>query len=222
MLLKTPFILLNFKTYREATGRNAVRIAETAETISQRHSVCIAVSPAYTDIMAVARLGVPTFSQHIDAKDPGACTGFVTAESVKQAGAVGTIINHSERPLRLSQAVFCIERAKANGLVTVCCADSMGMTEILMKYRPDFISFEPPELIGSGKSVSRLYPEAVRDVIDLGESKGVKVLCGAGITTKEDVKAALELGACGVLVSSAVVKAKNKEKILEEMALGLR
>ena len=46
----------------------------------------------------------------------------------------------------------------------------------------------------------------------------VKVLCGAGITSGEDVKKALELGTKGILVASGVVKAKNPRKVLEEFA----
>ncbi|MEM2175414.1 MAG: triose-phosphate isomerase, partial [Candidatus Micrarchaeia archaeon] len=44
-----------------------------------------------------------------------------------------------------------------------------------------------------------------------------KVICGAGISKGEDVKKAMELGTVGVLVSSAIVKSKNPEKVLREM-----
>ena len=40
-------------------------------------------------------------------------------------------------------------------------------------------------------------------------------------STLEDVKKALKLGAKGVLVSSAVAKAKNPEKALRELVKGL-
>jgi triosephosphate isomerase len=42
----------------------------------------------------------------------------------------------------------------------------------------------------------------------------VVVLCGAGITSGEDVAAAMRLGTEGVLVASGIVKAKNPYKVM--------
>jgi triosephosphate isomerase len=44
------------------------------------------------------------------------------------------------------------------------------------------------------------------------------VLCGAGVSSKEDVKKALELGAQGVLLASAFVKAPDPKAFLSELA----
>jgi triosephosphate isomerase len=44
------------------------------------------------------------------------------------------------------------------------------------------------------------------------------ILCGAGISHGDDVTAALKLGTQGVLVASAVVKAKNQYRVLREFA----
>lgn len=46
----------------------------------------------------------------------------------------------------------------------------------------------------------------------------VKVLCGAGITSGNDVSAALKLGAEGILVASGVVQAKNQLEALLDLA----
>jgi len=46
----------------------------------------------------------------------------------------------------------------------------------------------------------------------------VIILCGAGITTGEDVAAALKLGTQGVLVASGIVKAKDPYKALLDFA----
>jgi len=48
------------------------------------------------------------------------------------------------------------------------------------------------------------------------------VLCGAGVTNGEDVRAALELGADGVLLASGVVKAQDKKVVLIDLASGLQ
>src|SRR5437773_3104707 len=44
-----------------------------------------------------------------------------------------------------------------------------------------------------------------------------KVLCGAGITTSEDVSKAIQLGTEGVLVASSVVKSKKPDIVLSDM-----
>jgi len=46
-----------------------------------------------------------------------------------------------------------------------------------------------------------------------------RVLCGAGVHTKEDIKHALLLGTEGVLIGHAVPKAKDPRKFLEELLM---
>ena len=61
-------------------------------------------------------------------------------------------------------------------------------------------------------------PEVVEDSVKGVKSinKKIKVLCGAGISTGDDMKAAMDLGADGVLLASGIVKAKNpKEALLD-------
>ena len=61
-------------------------------------------------------------------------------------------------------------------------------------------------------------PEVVEDSVKGVKSinKKIKVLCGAGISTGDDMKAAMDLGADGVLLASGIVKAENpKEALLD-------
>lgn len=74
------------------------------------------------------------------------------------------------------------------------------------------MAIEPPELIGSGIPVSKASPEVVTGAVKA--AAGVKVLCGAGISKGEDVKAAIELGTHGVLLASGVTKAADPEAAL--------
>jgi triosephosphate isomerase len=89
---------------------------------------------------------------------------------------------------------------------------------------PDMIAIEPPELIGSGRAVSKERPEIVSDSVNKIRvvNREVRILCGAGITTGEDVYSALKLGAQGVLVASGVVKAQRPEDVLIDFCNGLR
>ncbi|MEM4713212.1 MAG: triose-phosphate isomerase [Candidatus Bathyarchaeia archaeon] len=221
MKLQTPLILVNFKTYLEATGEKAVELAKKAERASRETSVQIGVAPQFTDIAAVAEATeIPVFAQHIDPVEPGSYTGHVSAEAIKEAGAVGTIINHSERQLRLSEIDAAIKVARNRGLVSVVCANNQSISAAVAALNPDVVAIEPPELIGTGIPVSRAKPEIVKATVELVRKVNSKVviLCGAGISHGEDITAALKLGTQGVLVASAVVKAKDQYRILREFA----
>lgn len=219
--VRTPLIIVNFKTYSEATGKRAFELAKTSENIGLETDVCIGLAPQYADIAPIARLvSVPIFSQHIDPVTPGSFTGHVLPESVKEAGAVGTLINHSERQLKLVDIEAAIARAREAGLVSVVCTNSTAVSAAVAALKPDMIAVEPPELIGTGIPVSKAKPEVVTGAIELVKriNPDVVVLCGAGLTTGKDVTAALRLGTEGILVASGVVKAKNPHKVLLEFA----
>ena len=214
-------IIVNFKTYSEATGRRAVELAKKAEKVSDEKRVSIGVAPQFADISAVAdAVDIPVFAQHIDPIRPGGYTGHVLAESVKEAGAMGTLINHSERQLKLSDISEVIKITRVNDLISVVCANDPNVSAAVATLKPDVIAIEPPELIGTGIPVSKAKPEVVTGTIRLVRevNREVTILCGAGISRGEDVAAALKLGTQGVLVASGIVKAKDPYTVLREFA----
>jgi triosephosphate isomerase len=214
-------IIVNFKTYSEATGRNAVDLAKKAEKVSKETKVAIIVAPQFADISAVAEaVKIPVFAQHIDPITPGSYTGHVLADSVKEAGAKGTLINHSERQIKLSEIDEIISITREKGLVSVVCANNPNISVAAAALKPDIIAIEPPELIGTGIPVSKAKPEVVTNTIKRVRqiNPEVTILCGAGISHGEDVAVALKLGTRGVLVASGIVKAKDPYKILREFA----
>jgi len=214
-------IIVNFKTYLEATGRKAVDLAKKAEKVSRETEVSVGVAPQFADIATVAEaVAIPVLAQHVDPIKPGSYTGHVLAESVKEAGAVGTLINHSERQLKLSDIDQIIKITHENGLTSVVCANNPAISAAVATLKPDIIAIEPPELIGTGIPVSKAQPEAITGTIDLVRkvNRNVVVLCGAGISRGEDVAAALKLGTQGVLVASGIVKAKDPYAVLREFA----
>jgi len=225
MKVRTPIILVNFKTYSEATGKKAIELAKAAEKASLETKVCIGLAPQFSDITPIAQsVSLPVFSQHIDPIKPGSFTGHILPEAVKEAGAVGTLINHSERRLKLADIDANIVRARETGLVSVVCTNNAAVSAATAALKPDMIAVEPPELIGSGISVSKSQPEVVKGTVDLVRrvNRDVVILCGAGITKGEDVAAALTLGTQGVLVASGIVKAKNPYEALLEFAEAIR
>ena len=223
-MLKTPIVIVNFKTYPESTGENAVKLAQVISEISEQSGVAAAVVPQAVDISSIAeKVEIPVLAQHVDPIKPGRNTGWVSPESAKAAGAVGTLVNHSEHKLPLDQVAGVVARAKEVGLSTVACAADMEESKRIAEIAPEMIAVEPPELIGTGIPVSKAKPEAVRDSVRAVKdvNSGIKVLCGAGITSGEDVAKAIELGAEGVLIASGVVRAKDQRAAIKDIVEGM-
>ncbi len=219
--LQPPLIIVNFKTYLEATGKRAVELAKQAEKASKETGVYIAVAPQFTDIKSVAEeVEIPVFAQHIDSVRPGSNTGQILAEAVKETGAVGTLINHSERQIKLAEIDAVIRLTNEHELISCLCTNNASTSASAAYLCPDIISIEPPELIGTGVAVSKAQPEVVANTIKLVRkvNNEAVILCGAGISHGEDVAVALKLGTHGVLVASGIVKAKNPYIMLREFA----
>jgi triosephosphate isomerase len=220
-----PILLINLKTYERGLGEAALRLATTAENVSNDTGVCIAIAPQFTDLTTITKeVRIPVFAQHIDPVLPGSHTGHILPEAVKAAGAVGTLINHSERQLTLKMIQDSVERAKDVGLLSLVCADTPERTSEVASFKPDMVAIEPPELIGTGIPVSKAKPEIVERAVNLVKNRypTIPVLCGAGISTGEDVTAALHLGAQGVLLASGVVKAKDQRKAMLDLVEALK
>ena len=114
-----------------------------------------------------------------------------------------------------------VERAKELKLKTIICARSPKEAGKLAKFRPDFVAYEPPSLIGGKISVSSAKPKVIEEAYK-AVKKYCKLLVGAGVHTTHDVRKSIELGASGVLLASGITKAKNKKKELMDLVAGLK
>ena len=220
-MLKTPVIVLNVKTYAEATGNSALEIAVAMDKIGKETGASMAIAVQATDISkCVEKISIPVFAEHIDPITPGSHTGWTLPEAVKAAGAVGTLVNHSEHRLKLADIDVCITRAKELGLDHIICSNNVSTSKAIAAFSPNFVAVEPPELIGGDISVTSADPDIVSNSVSAVKNidNNVKVLCGAGVKNGKDVAKAIELGAEGVLLASGVVKAKDKESVLRDLA----
>ncbi len=219
-------LLINFKCYKEATGKQALSLAKEINKIAKKTKSNIAIAVQAADLYLISKecKNLKVFSQHIDAVQEGPHTGSITALAVKSSGASGVILNHSEHKLKLSDIESTIKLAKEQNLVTVVCAENAVIGKAISDLNPDYIAIEPPELISSNLSISKARPGLIREAVYKICNKGKceKLLVGAGIHSKEDVKRSLELGAHGILISSAIVKAKNPSKLLLELVKELK
>ncbi len=216
----SPVVVVNFKTYLEASGERAVRLAQLCRDVCVESGVEVIVAPQVVDLYrVVSKVDIRVFSQHLDGIGPGSSTGHVLAEGVAGAGVVGTLLNHSERRLGLAELEAALVAARRVGLSTIVCTNNVATSRAAAALGPDFVAVEPPELIGSGIPVSKADPEVVAGSVEAVKAvdKKVRVLCGAGISRGEDLRAALDLGSEGVLLASGIVKAPDPKKALEDL-----
>ena len=222
--MRTPFILVNFKAYPEALGHEAVKLAKLCAKVEEDTGRSLAVAPSALDLALVAKsVRIPVFAQHLDPAETGKATGWIPPEAALAAGAVGTIVNHSERKVPRDGIRNVIARCRALGLEVVACADDVAEAEAVAALGPDYLAVEPPDLIGGDISITTAKPEVISQAVARihAVNPEVQVLCGAGVKTGKDVAKALELGAVGVLLASGVAKARDPEKALRDLAKGL-
>ncbi len=210
-----PVIVVNFKTYPQATGEQAERLARICEQVAERRGADIRVAVQTADIYRVSKaVSLPVYAEHVDPIDPGRNTGFLLPEDAKAEGAVGTLLNHSEHRLAPDVLAAAAREARDAGLKVIVCAATPEEGAGYAALEPEFVAVEPPELIAGEVSVAEAEPGIIRKAVELVTAP---LLVGAGIHTAEDVRVALELGARGVLLASGVTKAEDPEKALDAL-----
>ncbi|HUR68520.1 MAG TPA: triose-phosphate isomerase [Candidatus Thermoplasmatota archaeon] len=219
-----PVVIINYKAYPACVGKNAVAFTHALERAAEGKHVTLAVATQAADILRVSQAArIAVLAEHVDSLAPGNGTGSTLVEAAADAGAVGSLVNHAEKRLTLAEIGAVVTRLRASGLASVVCSDTAATTRGAAALRPDFVAVEPPELIGGTVSVTKADPGIVRDSVKLAKevAPDVRVLCGAGVQTGEDLAAALKLGADGVLLASAVTKAKDPGAALAQLLTGL-
>ncbi|OPX63536.1 MAG: Triosephosphate isomerase [Methanomassiliicoccales archaeon PtaB.Bin134] len=218
--LRLPVIVVNFKVYSEVEGPGATALARAIESAAKETGASFVACPPMVELSKVAgSVAVPVFAQHVDDKKPGSITGYVSPQSARAAGAQGTLLNHAEHRIPVAEISALIESCRKLGMVSIVCSDTAESSAALAALNPDFIAVEPPELIGGDVSVTTADPQIVSRTVRMVRevNASVKVLCGAGVKNGRDVKAALDLGAEGVLLASGVVKAKDVRAALLDL-----
>jgi len=216
---KVVFII-NCKNYSEIAGKKILNLAKTAQKISKKYGKTIAIAPPQHLLSEVSQFSIPILAQHVDTSKLGSTTGFIIPEMLKESKVWGSLVNHSEHRIPSQNISKLVERLRDLKMVSVVCVKNVSEASKYAKLNPNFIAIEPPELIGSGKAVSKEKPELITKAAKAVKNakNKTKLLCGAGIISGEDVKRSFELGANGILVASGIVKSKNWEKIIVEFA----
>ena len=212
--------IINCKNYEEIAGDKIIKFVKTAEKVSKKYKIKIAIAPPQHLIGLVSKSKIPILAQHIDNSKVGSTTGFMVPELLKRSNVKGSLINHSEHRIDPKEIEKLILKLKELKMISVLCVKNVAEVKKYAILNPDYIAIEPPELIGSGKAVSKEKPDLIIKAADAVKSakNNTKLLCGAGIVSGEDVAKAKELGSKGILVASGIIKANDWNKIMSEFA----
>lgn len=217
-------IFVNFKTYPESTGENAVKLALACEIVSERTGVPIIPIVQAIDLWRVTQhVHIPIWIQHIDPYEPGIHNGFITIESAIAAGAAGTLLNHSEHPLEFAQLEKTVKRVQEvdKEFSIMICAPDIETIQKVKNLHPTYIAYEPPELIASTTdSVATKHSDVIVHGVEAAQP--VPLIVGAGVKNTEDIRVSMGKGARGVLVSSAIVLSEKPEEKLHELTEGFK
>lgn len=198
-------IIINFKNY--VVGKKALALAKLIE----KHLPEAIVAVPAVDIEEISKkTKLKVIAQNLDYKK-GRATGFLLPSTAKTAGAIGTLLNHSEHQIPIKKIKEILIETKKLNLKTFLCAPSISEAKKFLALKPEAIAFEDPKLIGSGKSITQFRADQVKKFAKLFNKSKIKPLCGAGINKVEDVKAAKSLGCKGVLIASAIAAASPKK-----------
>ena len=216
-----PLILINFKTYPEAIGKKALLLAQEIAKVRKKNYL-IAVAPSLLTVKEISeKTNLIVFAQHCDPVILGAHTGSISPAELKAIGVQGTILNHSERKIPFAILKETVRLCNKYKLKTIICASTIHEAKKIARLHPEYLAYEPKELIGGTISVTEAKPDTIVKAVEAVKkiSPKSRVLCGAGVHTKEDIKHALLLGTEGVLIGHAVPKAKDPRKFLEELLM---
>jgi triosephosphate isomerase (TIM) len=216
-------IIINCKNYLEVAGEKILQLSEIARDISQSNHVQIMIAPPQNSLFYLSQcVKLPLICQHIDDEKIGTTTGFIIPELAKSYGAVGSLINHSEHRIEHKHIQKLVERLGQLNMTSIVCAATSKEVGKLARLNPNMIAIEPPELIGTGKAVSKVNPSIITKSVKEAakHSENIKVICGAGIVDKTDVKSAINLGSKGILLASGLIKADAWQDKLIELCEG--
>lgn len=213
-------IFINFKTYPQGTGEKALELAKICEEVRKTKDVEIVPVVQSVDLFQIVQeVKIPVWIQHLDPQPQGTFNGWENIEAAIEAGAKGTLLNHSEHqipPGTIKQTITRIKKLELRSKLfeTMVCCKTLGQMERLVKLKPDFIAYEISELIATSTSITDSNPKAIQHAVRI--CKEIPLIVGAGVHKAEDLTRAKKLGAKGILISSAIMLSENpKEKLLE-------
>lgn len=212
-----PFLVVNPKSY--LYGEKSLELAKAADEVCRDVGIKVYFTCPYADIRMIRENteNITLCAQSMDSTVPGRGMGHVLAESLYEAGARATFLNHAENPKSISEYSKCIKRASELGMDTIACADSAIEAKAVACLNPTVVLAEPTDLIGTGHVADDSYAiETIRMIKEVNPD--VAVMIASGVSTAEDCYNVVKLGADGTGATSGILNAPDPAMRIREMA----
>jgi len=185
--------------------------------------------PPFVSLAAAVESGHTIFAQNVHWADEGAFTGEVSAPMLKEVGASGSIVGHSERRQHFGETDETVARrtvaALEHGLRVIACVGESeeeresGQTELVLRLQVEAIAdaagahddlvlaYEPVWAIGTGKTAT---PEQAQDAhAFIKEILDVPVLYGGSVKPDNAAEMLARPGIDGALVGGASLEVES-------------
>ena len=222
-MIRVPFFEFGPKAY--LWGNEALSLAEYADSLVSEFNVDIIYTCQFVDIPAIAARckNLYVFAQHLDCIKPGRGQGAILAEAIKAAGVRGVQLNHTEKPLTLSEIECAIIRARETGLLSMVCTDNPKQACAVAHFSPDIIVVENPALIGGGTRSDdddRAIPVIAAQIRQICPT--AKIIQAAGIKGPQDIYKVVKAGSDAAGSSSGIALAEDRKKMFHDMVKAVR
>jgi triosephosphate isomerase len=215
--IKAPFLIVNPKSY--LYGEKSLQLALAADRAAEQYGIDVFFTCPYSDLRLIKEhtKHLILTAQHMDSLVPGRGMGYVLPEALRDAGVEAVFLNHAEHPLTVNELYKTMKRAGEMGIATIVCADSVAEGIALSRLHPTVILCEPTDLIGVGRIADDSYITDATEKIRR-ESPDVLVVIASSITTADDVRKVIRMGADGTGATSGIIKAPDPAQRVMEMA----
>ena len=214
--IRIPFFEMSVKNY--IYGDKVLELALAADRAVAKYDIDVIFISPYTEIRRIAgnAHNLIVIAPYMDLIPLGRGMADILPEALKDAGARGVVINHSERPMSLTAIKKTIERANELDMLSFACADTIAEAKAIAQLHPDIINPEPSELIGSGAASDMSYVlETVKVIKDIFPD--ILVEQAAGISTAEQVYDFIMAGSDGAGSCSGIMNSKDPLALVDEM-----
>ncbi len=221
-VIRTPFFEIGTKNY--IWGDTVLEYAKAADDAAEKYDIDVLFITPVVEIRRVVEntKNLIVLAPYMDTLRPGRGMADILPEAVRDAGAKGVVVNHSEKPMSLPAIKATIDRAHELDMIAFACADTIAEAKAIAQLNPDIINPEPSELIGGGKGVSDMsyVMESIKVIKEINPN--IMVEQAAGISQPQQVYDFIMAGSEAAGAASGIVNAEDPIKMIYEMIAATR
>lgn len=221
--IRTPYFEIGTKNY--VYGDQLLQLAKAADEAAAKYDIDVLFITSPIEIRRVVEntSNLIVLAPYMDTLRPGRGMADILPEALRDAGAVGVVVNHCEKPMSLPQIKATIDRARELDMLVFACADTIDEAKAIAQLHPDVINPEPNELIGgTGGAVSSMgyVMESIRAIKAIDPD--ILVEQAAGITNGQQVYDFIMAGSEAAGAASGIMNAQDPIAMIDEMIAATR